>query len=339
MPPPSLNIQPPLLNSACPWATTAEHLRALLESPSTGAITVRTSLIDGFDHQPSRHRFIFFDPSTTEPGRGGTYSFPDPERSPIAPGEYRQDGAQSRATLNTLGYSPITLQEYLVILRDLATELPHLHHKTVIISVTGGKDNIKACYDLITSHAGAIPFTLAMEVNLSCPNIPGAPPVAYDAQSLTEYLQALPEQPSIRVGIKTPPYTHAGQYQALVSALESSNAGERLSFITSTNTLGSCLVLDDACEAPALPAGGVGGMAGPPLHPLALGNVATIRRLLDERKGLAGIAIIGVGGVSNGRGYRRMRAAGASAVALATALGREGTAVFSKIEGEIGAKL
>lgn len=252
--------------------------------------------------------------------------------------ENAQDGGQSRATLNNLGYSPITLEQYLVILWDLATDLPHLYHKTVILSVTGSKSDVRACYDLITSWADTIPFVLAMEVNLSCPNIPGAPPVAYDAQSLTEYLQMLPEQPSIPVGIKTPPYTHAGQYEALVSALERSNAGERLSFITSTNTLGSCLILDDKCEVPVLPAGGVGGMAGPPLHPLSLGNVATIRKLLDERKGLAGIAIIGVGGVSDGRGYQRMRAVGASAVALATALGSEGLAVFSKIEREIDSK-
>lgn len=239
------------------------------------------------------------------------------------------------ASLNNLGYSPITLQQYLVTLRELATDLPHLHHKTVIVSVTGSRDNVKTCYYAITAQAGNIAFPLAMEVNLSCPNIPGAPPVAYDARSLTEYLEVLPKQPSILVGIKTPPYTHAGQYEALISALRASNSGERLSFITSTNTLGSCLVLDDTCEAPVLPAGGIGGMAGPPLHPLSLGNVTMIRTLLDEDKCLAGIAIIGVGGISDGQGYRRMRVVGASAVALATALGREGPAVFSKIEKDI----
>jgi dihydroorotate dehydrogenase (fumarate) len=257
---------------------------------------------------------------------------------------------QYTASLNNLGYSPIVLEEYLDVLRDLAAEYPHLHHKTVILSVTGSSDDVRACYDTITPRVDDIPFPLAMEINLSCPNIPGAPPVAYDTAALSGYLAVLPRGPVIPVGIKTPPYTHAGQYESLISALRDADAGERLSFITATNTLGSCLVLGGGAQGaagPVLPGGGagVGGMAGPPLHPLALGNVATVRKLLDATdvaegdanvRSLGQISIIGVGGVGDGRGYQRMRAVGAAAVALATALGREGPAVFSRIEKEIG---
>ncbi|KFH46808.1 putative dihydroorotate dehydrogenase A-like protein [Hapsidospora chrysogenum ATCC 11550] len=352
MPPPPLQIHPPLLNSACPWATTPEQLRALLECPSTGAVTVRTSLLQGFDHQPSRHRFTFFDPATTESSPGGTQSLPDHDGlSASSPSGPEHDMHQQyTASLNNLGYSPITLEEYLDILRDLAAEYPpHLHHKTVILSVTGSSDDVRACYDTIASRVDDIPFPLAMEVNLSCPNIPGAPPVAYDTAALSGYLAVLPRGPAIPVGIKTPPYTHAGQYESFISALRDADAGERLSFITATNTLGSCVVLGGDAQGaaePVLPGGGagVGGMAGPPLHPLALGNVATIRKLLGDAAAggdanghrLGQISIIGVGGVGDERGYRRMRAVGAAAVGLATALGREGPGVFSRIEKAIG---
>lgn len=60
---------------------------------------------------------------------------------------------------------------------------------------------------------------LAMEINLSCPNIDGKPPPAYDAEMLAEFLTAVSDSKSTyrgrmagpdsvpRVGIKLPPYT------------------------------------------------------------------------------------------------------------------------------------
>ena len=104
-------------------------------------------------------------------------------------------------------------------------------------------------------------------------------------------------------------------------------------FVTATNTLGSSLVLNEELE-PALKseAGtGVGGLAGAALHPLALGNVATLRRVLDKREETRDVLVIGVGGVADRAGFERMRKVGAGAVALATALGREGLGVFEKI--------
>jgi len=78
---------------------------------------------------------------------------------------------------------------------------------------------------------------------------------------------------------------------------------------------------------------GVGGMAGDALHPLALGNVKTIREMLDAspHEELHRIAIIGIGGVSDAAGFDRMMSVGASAVGIGTALGREGLQVFEKI--------
>jgi len=94
------------------------------------------------------------------------------------------------------------------------------------------------------------------------------------------------------------------------------------------------LVLHDA-GAPtgfALPTA-LGGMAGEALHPLALGNVYTLRRLLDahEETSLREISIIGVGGVTTRAAHLRMRRAGASVVACATILVREGVGIFEKL--------
>ena len=137
------------------------------------------------------------------------------------------------------------------------------------------------------------------------------------------------------VGIKLPPYTYMGQFEEICAAIAAATVGGKsvVDFVTATNTLGSSLVLNEELE-PALKseAGtGVGGLAGAALHPLALGNVATLRRVLDKREETRDVLVIGVGGVADRAGFERMRKVGAGAVALATALGREGLGVFEKI--------
>ncbi|KAH6604816.1 hypothetical protein Trco_006523 [Trichoderma cornu-damae] len=349
--PPKLSFHPPLLNSASPWATTEAHLRALLLCPSTGAVTTRTSLLDGFPHDPERHRYAFFDPATGAPVPG-TFSGPpeDSNTNVVADANAQQ---QPLATLNTLGYSPLPLSQYLAIISSLApaaaSPSASAPPKTFIISVTGSPAEIPTCHGLISAFSSSCPFPLAMEINLSCPNIANLPPPAYSSSSLMSYLDALPSETPIPVGIKIPPYTHAGQFDTLVSSLLGSESewapasasapASKLSFITATNTLGSCLLLDSPNSSSGyqetLPGEGIGGMAGPPLHPLALGNVAALRRRFDADPRLRHLDIIGVGGVYNGEGYRRMRRVGASAVGIATALGRQGVQVFASLEKDI----
>ncbi|POR38556.1 Dihydroorotate dehydrogenase (Fumarate) [Tolypocladium paradoxum] len=316
MAPPQLLFHPPLLNTACPWATTEDDIRALLCCPSTGAVTTRTSLVGGFAHDDAVHRYTFIELA------GGT-----PVSSDV--------GHKAVGSVNSLGYSPIPLHGYISILRRLAKSLPaNAARKTIIISVTGDPASVAQCYTQISLAAPSVPFPLAMEVNLSCPNIPGSPPPAYTPSALTPYLASLPPDPVLPVGVKLPPFTYASQFAALVPTLRP--YASRLSFITATNTLGSCLVFDGGVGDGQ--GGGMlqGGMAGAPLHPLALGNVATLRRLLDETDELRHMVIIGVGGVNDGDGYRRMRRAGATAVGLATGLGSNGKRVFEDIESHVG---
>ncbi|KAF2460911.1 hypothetical protein BDY21DRAFT_333794 [Lineolata rhizophorae] len=328
-----LVIDPPLLNSANPWATTYEDLRSLYETPYSGAVTTRTSLLEGFPHDPVIHQYTFFNPSTHDQTANKT----KPE-------------ASTTASLNTLGYSPITLPEYLEFIKRISDEQQKLSRnasKSFIISVTGGVEDTLECYRLITQCQSQVSMPLAMEINLSCPNIPNKPPPAYSGDRLTEYLSALKPHASttseaqsrssgVPIGIKTPPYTYMDQFNTLVKALVKSASGEApcpVSFITATNTLGSSLVLADDSTPVIASANktGIGGLAGPPLHPLALGNVHTLRDLLSKQPELAHVQIIGVGGVEDAAGFARMRKVGASAVGVGTALGRYGVDVFEKI--------
>lgn len=165
-----LTFSPPLLNSACPWATTEENLQILLESPCTGAITTRTAVIadSGFDHQADKHRYIFFDISSGRPHSAGTADDP----VPTATWTESSDAADNAATasLNTLGYSPFSLAQYLDILARLSSQLPRIS-KTVIISVTGTPEEVVSCYETIASERG-IHFPLAMEITSAAQTFP-----------------------------------------------------------------------------------------------------------------------------------------------------------------------
>lgn len=329
MPLPAVN--PPLVNSASPWATTTKDLQALFDSPSTGAVTTRTSLLlRGFEQDDTIHQYTFFSPND--------------HASDATNVEQGTSTPSCSGSLNTLGYSPIVLATYLTmctsVIKDSRLPEDVRVQKPFIISVTGSSEDVVACYRLIQDTQATISNPLGMEVNLSCPNIPGQPPPAYLKSSLVEYLAALaqepsrPDQPRVAIGIKTPPYTYHDQFQILVEALLASTPKCPVDFITATNTLGSSLILSDEGGQPALGSAsgdGIGGMAGAPLHPLALGNVKTIRTMLDQHEKLRSIDVIGVGGVSDVGGFRRMLAVGAKVVGVGTGLGREGVSVFDKI--------
>lgn len=321
-------IDPPLINSANPWCSTQEDLQALYDCPHTGAVTTRTSLLKGFNHSPTIHQHTFFDPRNHHVV---------PQGSP----DYSV-AADKCGSLNTLGYSPIPLSQYLEFISSITAGADNTgRRKPFVVSVTGGPDDIRKCYEMISEHQKNCPVPLCMEINLSCPNIPSKPPPAYSGAALHEYFVKLHDDGAVDrtvpIGIKTPPYTYHGQFvemiNALLAASKLANGRAPVEFITATNTLGSCLLLgNDGNPSLASASGqGIGGMAGAPLHPLALGNVKTIRSLLDEHDVLKDIEIIGVGGVGDRAGFDRMRSVGASIVGVGTALGREGVDIFGRI--------
>ena len=367
---PFFKITPPLLNSSNPWATNSDDLLALYNCPHTGAVTTRTSLWKGFKQGPRTHQYIFFSSSkghstskvdihNYNEGRGEarkkseTSSLNTLGYSPIP----FEDYVRTIVELSHIG----CLDEILSKRQGRV--------KPFIISVTGTAEEVAKCYTYlfeVLNHPDKVyPYSMGyqtrglefmMEINLSCPNIPDKPPPAYDADALAAYIDAIAAARSatytdvnksptgklgslIHVGIKTPPYTYQGQFQTLLNALEASSRkskdGSPISFITATNTLGSSLVLDSSNE-PAIKSAtgtGIGGLAGEAIHALSLGNVRTIRTLLDTStcEDLKRIVVIGVGGVKDKLGFRRMRTVGAGVVGVGTALGRGGVGVFQGI--------
>jgi dihydroorotate dehydrogenase (fumarate) len=355
-----ITITPPLLNSANPWATNLDDLKVLYDCPHTGAVTVRTSLWKGFEQHPATQQYTFFSSN-----HGHSKSRINTEDFGKGRGEVLPDESSS---LNTLGYSPVPFEEYVIMLVTASQigELKTSPAKPFIVSVTGTAEEVGDMYAhllrVVNEPDAVYPapgmksegLSLMMEINLSCPNIPGKPPPAYGGSPLSEYITAISKTKfaasktytlPLHVGIKTPPYTYSDQFKVLISALEEStklDGGCPISFITATNTLGSCLVLNEENEVAlgSVNGSGIGGMAGDALHPIALGNVRTLRTMLDasRHEEIRKIAIIGVGGVRDAAGFRRMKVVGASAVGVGTALGREGVSVFEKISSGLSSE-
>ncbi|GAA6028244.1 hypothetical protein JCM8097_006937 [Rhodosporidiobolus ruineniae] len=313
----------PLLNSACPWASSAEDLQALWDCESTQAVTTRTCTLNGFEDDASKHQVAFFGPA-----------------------------AQSSS--NSFGYSPFPLAQCLDWIRSLLSTANAKKKKTkqVIVSVTGTLDETEEMLRRLQAFATEQGIVLAVEFNASCPNFRGHPPPAYVESELASFFRLLAKHasPTLNVGVKLPPYTYDGQFDAVVGALEAVKGGGKgehpLSFLTATNTLGQGLVFGEQIEEVstssvaqkkkadlfALP-GGWGGLAGAAIHQTSLGNIYRLSLLLNSSadKRLKSIALIGVGGAHDAASVERFRRAGASAVACATALGREGVAVFAKM--------
>jgi len=266
----------------------------------------------------------------------------------------------SQSSINSYGYSPFPLSQYIEWIDTILTDNVDAN-KPIIISIavsldphdTG--DSIMRSIDVPDQEGGMLDMAMprmhpshddliqmiraiqelrkrhgdrtsaspriAIEINTSCPNLPGHPPPAYDPSTLRPILETVAEafykDPSLAVGLKLPPYVHSRSFVDIVDFLASfSNSvrkegdgarGEEgdgemrrhpVAFITCTNTLGSSLLFEEQTEggkgssagaadqqaddrAFALPSDW-GGLAGEMLHPLALGNVHSFSRLLQS---------------------------------------------------------
>ena len=179
----------------------------------------------------------------------------------------------------------------------------------------------------ILRHLHDVPNIAAVELNLSCPNIPGKPQTAYDFERTDYVLEQVFELYSKPLGVKLPPYFDLIHFDMMAAILNR----YPLAFVTCVNSIGNGLVIDVAAEAVVIkPKKGFGGIGGDYIKPTALANVRKFYELLHND-----IAIIGCGGVKNGEDAFEHLLCGASAVQIGTQLMREGTDCFTRIATEL----
>ncbi len=187
----------------------------------------------------------------------------------------------------------------------LQDDLPRLVAANVptVVSIWGRTvDDYRHAAELLADASSTV---IAVEVNLSCPNLEGRRGIfAHDAALSAQVIEATQACARPRWA-KLSPNTD----RVIDVAAAARDAGAEA--VTLNNTLLG-MVLDPETRRPVLAAGG-GGYSGAPVHPVA------VRTVYDVHAAMPDLPIIGVGGIGSGWDAVELMLAGASAVQVGTA--------------------
>ncbi|MDX2253224.1 MAG: dihydroorotate oxidase [Nitrospira sp.] len=225
-------------------------------------------------------------------------------------------------SINSMGLPNLGYKAYAELIPDLKR-----FGKPVIASVAG------LCEDdfpIIAAVINAAQPDL-IEVNLSCPNIPGKPQIGYDPETSERVIKRVRSLITVPMGLKLPPYFDPAHHEAMGKVI----GRHGVDFLNMINSVGNGLVVDPEREAVVIkPKGGFGGLGGRIIKPVALANVRAFYKLFQGK-----IPIIGTGGVVDGMDAFEHVLCGASAVQIGTVLVEEGLGSFDRLNNELTAVL
>ena len=191
------------------------------------------------------------------------------------------------------------------VARWLDEELPALAAAgaTVVASIWGRTvEDYAAAADLL---AGAPACVVAVEVNVSCPNLHDRNRMfAHSPEGTTEAVAAT-------AGCGRPRWAKLSPNVGDLVPIAAAAADAGAEAVTLVNTVMG-LAIDPETRRPRLGGGG-GGLSGPAVHPVAVRAVHDVHAALPE------LPIVGVGGVARGVDAVELLLAGASAVQVGTA--------------------
>lgn len=225
-------------------------------------------------------------------------------------------------SLNSMGLPNLGYEAYCKLVPELRAFGKPLVASVAAFSLEG--------YVRITEAVSDAGFDL-VEVNLSCPNVPGEPQVGYDFAHTEAVVQATRRVCRGPLGFKLPPYFDGAHQERAAAILRRGRAD----FVTLINSVGNALVIDPETESTVIhPRDGFGGLGGVYVKPVALANVRAFHTLLGRD-----VPVVGVGGIYTGTDAFEFLLAGATALQLGTVLMQEGTESFARIAPELDAVL
>lgn len=174
---------------------------------------------------------------------------------------------------------------------------------TVVVSIWGRSlEDYARAAELL---AAAPPEVVAVEVNLSCPNLEGRGSIfAHDVSLSADVIAAT-------AACGRPRWAKLSANTDRIIDVADAVMGAGAEAVTCINTLLG-LAYDPTTLAPTLGAGG-GGLSGRAIHPVA------VRAVHDVHRALPDVPIIGVGGVASAWDAVELMLAGATAVQVGTA--------------------
>ena len=284
-------IDPPITNASGPLSVTEEELHALGRS-GAGAIVTK---------------------SMTHCPREGN---PEPR---LAPRTNHNLGSINSMGLNNLGY------------KRYAELVPALkqHGKPVIASVSYAPCEhtlpLEEQY-LVIAKALEDAGSDMLEINLSTPNLTGIP-IATDPENVRKVMEPLKREVQIPMSVKLPPYNNS---LALFEEVASLLVELPVDAVVTMNSEPNTLDIDLKTRRKLIrPRGGYGGLGGPAILPIALGEVHRFYRYFQERG--VEIPVWGCGGIITPEDAVKHFLAGASVVQVGTALLWEGPGAFERL--------
>lgn len=225
-------------------------------------------------------------------------------------------------SINSMGLPNKGLDYYL----DYALSYQEKQTRPLFFSVAGMsvEENLEMLRVIQKSNFNGI-----TELNLSCPNVPGKPQVAYDfpltKTILTEVFQFFTKP----LGVKLPPYFDMAHFDEMAEILNQFP----LTYVNSINSIGNGLYIDPMTESVVIkPKDGFGGIGGEYVKPTALANVRAFYTRLNPS-----IKIIGTGGIRSGQDAFEHLLCGATMLQVGTELHKEGPAIFERLTAELTA--
>lgn len=224
-------------------------------------------------------------------------------------------------SINSMGLPNLGFQYYLDYVIELQDQPQSKNHFLSLVGLSPEETHI------ILKAVQASEYQGLVELNLSCPNVPGKPQIAYDFETTESILSEVFSYFTKPLGVKLPPYfdiVHFDQAAAVFNKFP-------LTFVNCINSIGNGLVIEDETVV-IKPKNGFGGIGGDYVKPTALANVHAFYQRLNPS-----IQIIGTGGVKSGRDAFEHILCGASMVQIGTALHQEGPSIFERITNELKA--
>ena len=224
--------------------------------------------------------------------------------APRAGNEYPRVVETRAGMLNAIGLANVGLEAF------LAEKVPRLEalHLPVFVNVAG---TTVADYLAVAEALEAVPVVRGVELNISCPNVKaGGIQFGVDSRQagwITSELRKVCRKNILIVKL-SPNVTDI----AAIAAAAIDAGADALSLI---NTF-TAMAVDVESRRPVL-ANVTGGLSGPAIRPIA---VHMVHRVYREVARPAGVPLIGMGGIQFARDALEFLLAGATGVAIGTAL-------------------
>jgi dihydroorotate dehydrogenase (fumarate) len=216
-------------------------------------------------------------------------------------------------SLNSRGLPNLGIEYCKRAIPEMAS-VAHKAGKLLCISVAGFTPQEYATLAKLAFELGAD----IVELNLSCPNIwkHGVQErvACFDPNLVREILKSVQEavRPGAKVFVKLSPILDSYLLKEVADAISQFDI---VKAVVSINTVPNTLLFDKEGQSRITAGGGLAGLGGPAVKPIALGQVSQLRSFLPKR-----IIIVGCGGIMVGQDIKEMERAGAPACQICTLL-------------------